>query len=61
MKPIIGSHSDNDRDSLYRFARRAEPRWYPERGMQPDAWLMIVVLVLTLGALAAVYFTGGGL
>jgi len=60
-KNRIGTHSMFDDDRHWRFARKAEPPWYPERGMQPDAWLMIVVLVLTLGALAAVYFTGGGL
>ena len=61
MKPIIGSHSDNDRDSLYRFARRADPPWYPERGLGADGIVMIVCLLLALAALAGVWITEGKL
>ena len=59
MKPDIGSHVDNDRDSLYRFSRKAEPPWYPEQaGWTPDAIVMTVALVLALAALFGVWYTG---
>ena len=61
MKPTISSHYSNDRDNLYRFARRAEPPWYPERGIGADGVVMIACLLLTIAALAGVYFSGGGL
>ena len=61
-KPVIGSHSDNDRDNLYRFARRSEPQWYPEpAGWTPDAIVMIACLVLAIAALFGVWYTEGGL
>ena len=57
----IGTHYSNDEDRLYRFARRADPRWYPERGIGADAIVMIVCLVLAIAALFGVWYTEGGL
>ena len=60
MKPDIGSHVDNDRDSLYRFERRSIPQYYPEpAGWTPDAIVLVICLVLALAALAGVWYTGG--
>ena len=62
MKPIIGSHSDNDRDNLYRFARRSDPQYYPEpAGWTPDAIVMTVALVIALLVLFGVWWTESGL
>ena len=54
MKPFISSHVDNDRDSLYRFARRADPPWYPERGIDPDQIVLIACAVILVGIVAAI-------
>ena len=61
MKPTIGSHYSNDDDRHYRFSRKAEPPWYPERGLHPDGYVMIVCLVLAIAALFGVWWTEGGL
>ena len=55
----ISSHHSNDDKRLYEFPRRADPPWYPERGLHPDAYVMIICLVLAVTALAYVYFTEG--
>ena len=57
----ISTHYSNDEDRLYRFARRADPPWYPELGFHPDAIVMIVCLVLAVAALFGVWYTEGGL
>jgi len=61
MKPTISSHYSNERLSLYSFARKADPPWYPERGWGPDAIVMVCCLVLAVAALIGVWYAEGGL
>ena len=61
MKTIISSHYSNDDDRHYRFARKAEPPWYPERGLHADGIVMIVCVLLALGMAFFVWYTEGGL
>lgn len=59
--PTISSHYSNDDDRHYHFARRAEPPWYPERGLHPDGIVMIITIIIALGTLAGVWWMEGGL
>ena len=61
MKPTISSHYSNDDDRHYRFSRRAEPPWYPERGWGPDAVVMCIALFIAVLTLAGVWYVEGGL
>ena len=60
-KDRIGTHSMFDDDRHWRFARKAEPPWYPERGVPPDAVLMIVALFIAVLTLFGVWWSEGGL
>ena len=45
--PTISSHFSNDDDRHYRFARRADPPWYPESSKwTPDHLVFIVCLMV---------------
>ena len=48
MKHIISTHYSNDDDRLYRFARKAIPPFYPERGLGPDGIVAICCVLLAI-------------
>ena len=61
MKPTISSHYSNDHHSHYEFARRAEPRWYPDEGMHADAVVMIATIIFAVGTAIFVWWMESGL
>jgi len=61
MRYDIGRHYSNDDKRLYEFSRKAEPLWYPKRGLGPDGYVMIATVILAICALIFVYLVEGGL
>jgi len=51
----------NEYDPNHFQTPRRCPGYQPDRGLFPDGYVMIISLIISLAALALIYFTEGGL